>query len=90
MKTSYHFLPGQTSISAKKYKFLSKKGIFVVDPSFFPIFRSRRQIQTRYDLLLFNAITDAEEALSQLRESLMAAQRQAEELFMDEKEADPS
>ena len=41
-------------------------------------------------LLLFNAITDAEEALSQLRESLMAAQRQAEELFMDEKEADPS
>ena len=41
-------------------------------------------------LLLFNAITDAEEALSQLREGLMAAQRQAEELFMDEKEADPS
>lgn len=41
-------------------------------------------------LLLFNAITDAEEALSQLRESLMVAQRQAEELFMDEKEADPS
>ena len=41
-------------------------------------------------LLLFNAITDAEEALSQLRESLMASQRQAEELFMDEKEADPS
>ena len=41
-------------------------------------------------LLLFNAITDAEEALSQLRESLMAAHRQAEELFMDEKEADPS
>ena len=41
-------------------------------------------------LLLFNAITDAEEALSQLRESLMAAQRQAEELVMDGKEGGPS
>lgn len=35
-------------------------------------------------LLLFNAITDTEEALSQLREELMAVQRQAEELFLGE------
>ena len=35
-------------------------------------------------LLLFNAITSAEETLSQLRESLMEAQRQAEELFLEE------
>lgn len=39
-------------------------------------------------LLLFNAITDAEEALSQLRADLVAAQRQAEELFLGEKEGD--
>ena len=32
-------------------------------------------------LLLFNAVTDAERTLSQLRESLLEAQRQAEELF---------
>lgn len=38
-------------------------------------------------LLLFNAITDAEEALTQLREELVAAQRQAEDLFLGEKEA---
>lgn len=36
-------------------------------------------------LLLFNAITDAEETLAQLREALMAAQRQAEDLFVGEK-----
>lgn len=34
-------------------------------------------------LLLFNAVTDAEHALSQLRESLLEAQRQAEELFLE-------
>ena len=35
-------------------------------------------------LLLFNALTDAEEALRQLRERLMEIQRQAEELFLEE------
>lgn len=35
-------------------------------------------------LMLFNVMTDAEETLSQLRETLMAAQRQAEELFLEE------
>lgn len=34
-------------------------------------------------LTLFNAITRAEEALSQLRSDLIEAQRQAEELFLD-------
>ena len=33
-------------------------------------------------LLLFNAISDAEEVLNQLREALIAAQRQAEELYL--------
>ena len=37
-------------------------------------------------LLLFNAITSAEETLSQLRESLIEAQRQAEEMFLEEHE----
>lgn len=35
-------------------------------------------------LLLFNAITDAEEALRQLRERLIDIQRQAEELYLEE------
>lgn len=35
-------------------------------------------------LLLFNAVTDAEQTLAQLRESLLKAQRQAEELFLEE------
>ena len=35
-------------------------------------------------LLLFNVITDTEEALLKLRETLVEAQRQAEELFLDE------
>lgn len=34
-------------------------------------------------LLLFNTISDVEETLRQLQESLVAAQRQAEELFLD-------
>lgn len=38
-------------------------------------------------LLLFNAITDAEEMLSQLRESLIAVQQQAEDLFLEEQES---
>ena len=35
-------------------------------------------------LLLFNAITSAEETLCQLRERLMDAQRRAEELYLEE------
>ena len=37
-------------------------------------------------LLLFNAITDAEDALQQMRARLIAAQQQAEELFLEEEE----
>ena len=36
---------------------------------------------TKEYLLLFNALTDTEETLRQLREDLIAVQRQAEELF---------
>ena len=39
---------------------------------------------TREYLLLFNAITDAEETLRQLRERLIFVQREAEELYMQE------
>lgn len=39
-------------------------------------------------VLLFNAVTDAEETLCQLRERLMFIQRQAEELFLEEDEED--
>lgn len=39
-------------------------------------------------LLLFNAVTDTERALSQLRETLLEAQRQAEELFLEESGGD--
>ena len=39
-------------------------------------------------LLLFNAVTDAERTLSQLRESLLEAQRQAEELFLENTPSD--
>lgn len=38
-------------------------------------------------LLLFNAMTDAEEALCQLRERLIDIQRQAEELYLEEEDA---
>ena len=34
-------------------------------------------------LLLFNALTDAEEALRKLREQLMEIQRQAAELYLE-------
>ena len=34
-------------------------------------------------LLLFNALTDAEHTLSQLRETLLEVQRQAEELYVE-------
>ena len=39
-------------------------------------------------LLLFTAVTDAERTLSQLRESLLEAQRQAEELFLENTPSD--
>lgn len=35
-------------------------------------------------LLLFNALTDAEETLRKLESMLMEAQRKAEELFLEE------
>ena len=47
-----------------------------------------RTISKEY-LLLFNAVTDAEESLRQLRETLVAVQQQAEELFMAKDEAVP-
>ena len=37
-------------------------------------------------LLLFNAITDAEESLRRLQVSLMETQRRAEELFIEEED----
>ncbi|MDE6455653.1 MAG: hypothetical protein K2L38_07100 [Dysosmobacter sp.] len=39
-------------------------------------------------LLLFNAVTDAERTLFQLRETLLEAQRQAEELFLEQEAED--
>jgi len=39
-------------------------------------------------LLLFNAVTDAEQALDRLRGALVEAQRQAEELFLEEPDED--
>ena len=44
-----------------------------------------RTISKEY-LLLFHAVTDAEESLRQLRETLVAAQQQAAELFLEEEE----
>ena len=43
---------------------------------------------SREYLLMFNAITDAEETLRQLREKLMFVQRQAEELYLQDEEED--
>lgn len=40
-------------------------------------------------LLLFNAITDAEEALQNLRVRLMTAQQQAETLFLEKESEQP-
>lgn len=40
-------------------------------------------------LTLFNAITRTEEALSQLRDDLIEAQRRAEELYLDEGSSTP-
>ena len=49
-----------------------KKGLYVMN-----------SLNKEY-LFLFNALTDAEEALQQLCRELMAAQQQAEELFLEE------
>lgn len=48
--------------------------------------RHMKTISKEY-LLLFNAMTDAEEALCQLREKLIDIQRQAEELYLEEEDA---
>jgi hypothetical protein len=37
-------------------------------------------------VLLFNAVTDAEEVLNQLRRSLIDIQKQAEDLFLEEQD----
>jgi hypothetical protein len=37
-------------------------------------------------VLLFNAMTDAEEILNQLRRSLIDIQKQAEDLFLEEQD----
>lgn len=39
---------------------------------------------TKEYLLLFNAISDTEDTLRQLREKLIEAQQRAEELFLEE------
>lgn len=38
-------------------------------------------------VLLFNALSETEEALARLRADLMAAQQQAEELYLSQEEA---
>lgn len=40
--------------------------------------------------LLFNALSDAEEALDLLRNQLIAAQQQAEELYLEQEDGDRS
>lgn len=40
-------------------------------------------------LTLFNAVTDAEETLQRLRTDLMAAQQQAEDLYIADEEPAP-
>ena len=44
------------------------------------------QIISKEYSLLFNAVTDAEETLAQLRPMLIDAQRRAEELYLDQGE----
>lgn len=39
-------------------------------------------------LLLFNAVTDTERSLAQLRQTLLEAQLRAEELFLEEPDGD--
>ena len=43
----------------------------------------------KQNIPLFNAITRTEEALSQLRDDLIEAQRRAEELYLDEGSSTP-
>ena len=45
---------------------------------------------SREYLLLFNAISDAEETLQSLQQRLMAAQQSAEELFLLREEQHPA
>jgi hypothetical protein len=45
-----------------------------------------QEISKEY-LLLFNAVTDAEEALQRLQVRLMRAQQAAEELYLDKEES---
>lgn len=47
------------------------------------------QTITKEYLLLFNTLTDAEEALRRLETRLIEAQRRAEELFLEEGEQSP-
>ena len=53
--------------------------------------KGRYQMQniSKEYLLLFNAITDAEEALQTLRARLIAAQQQAESLFLEKESEYP-
>ena len=43
-----------------------------------------KQTNTKKNTLLFNAMTDAEETLAHLRQTLIDAQRQAEELYLEQ------
>ena len=48
------------------------------------------QTITQEYALLFNALTDTEEALRQLSRRLIAIQQQAEELFLQREESNPT
>lgn len=66
--------------------------IIFIAPSYILCFNRKEEtamtaISKEY-LLLFNTLTDTERALSQLRESLLEAQRQAEELFLEKDPAE--
>jgi hypothetical protein len=59
-----------------------------IGPSYILCFRKKgRFVMTaiaKEYLLLFNIVTDTEKTLAQLRETLLEAQREAEELFLEE------
>lgn len=50
--------------------------------------RAAMTVISKEYLLLFNIVTDTEKSLAQLRETLLEAQRQAEELFLEESAKD--
>jgi len=52
--------------------------------------RTLMQYHLKEYLLLFNTITDLEDALSDLRERLITAQQRAEELYLAEAEETPA